>query len=57
MDGRRVATLVNGSLEAGFHQATWDGTDARGRSVRSGMYYARLSCAEGRSTRALALIR
>ncbi len=57
VDGRRVATLVNGSLEAGFHQATWDGTDARGRSVRSGMYYARLSCAEGRSTRALALIR
>ena len=57
VDGRRVTTLVNGTLGAGFHQATWDGTDASGRSVRSGMYYARLRSAEGRFTRALALIR
>ena len=57
VDGRRMATLEHGTLAAGSHMVTWDGTDARGRSVRPGMYYARLTSTEGRFTRTLVLIR
>ena len=35
--GREVATLVRGTLGAGYHTATWDA-----RSVASGVYFARL---------------
>lgn len=57
VDGRRVATLENGTLAAGPHKVTWRGTDASGRSVPPGAYYARLSGAEGRFARMLVLIR
>ncbi len=36
--GREVATIVAGDLAAGFHQTTWNGTDAFGRLASSGMY-------------------
>ena len=42
VSGRLVATLISGSLPAGAHVVTWDGTDAAGRSVSSGVYFARL---------------
>jgi hypothetical protein len=45
--GRRVATLVDGTLSAGTHTVPWSGTDVSGRPVSSGVYYARLR-AQGR---------
>jgi hypothetical protein len=42
IDGRRVATLVNGLLGAGTHQATWRGLDDRGLGLQTGVYFARL---------------
>jgi len=45
MQGRRVATLVEGALPAGRHQAVWNGT-AGGRSAPTGIYFLRLQ-AEG----------
>jgi len=41
--GRLVTTLVRGARSAGPHVATWDGTDARGASVGSGVYFFRLT--------------
>jgi len=41
MQGRRVATLVEGALPAGRHQAVWNGTTG-GRSVPTGIYFLRL---------------
>lgn len=41
--GREVTTLLRENLDAGDHVVPWDGTDARHRSVSSGIYYARLS--------------
>ena len=32
--GQRLATLVDAEQPAGFHTATWDGTDAAGRASR-----------------------
>lgn len=48
VSGRVVRTLVDESMSAGPHAATWNGRDSEGRSVSSGLYFARLD-AEGRS--------
>lgn len=40
--GRRVATLVDGTVSAGEHRVMWRGCTDDGRSVASGMYFVRL---------------
>ena len=42
MLGQQVHELVSGSHEAGFYRVNWDGKDALGRSVASGIYFARM---------------
>jgi len=55
--GRQVATLVDGVLARGSHILVWNGTDARGEALGSGVYVARLE-AEGVSySRKLVLVR
>jgi len=44
--GQRVRLLATGEQPAGFHQVTWDGTDAHGKAVASGVYFYRIK-AEG----------
>ena len=46
--GRLVVELRSGPLPAGVSRLRWKGTDATGRPVASGVYFARLSH-EGRS--------
>jgi hypothetical protein len=41
MQGRRVATLADGLVSAGRHQAVWSGTTG-GRSASAGIYFLRL---------------
>lgn len=41
--GRRVRTLVDGSLSAGGHDAMWNGADESGRPLPSGTYIYRLT--------------
>jgi flagellar hook assembly protein FlgD len=54
--GREVRRLIRGDLDAGRHLATWDGKDARGVRVASGVYWFRLeSQGTTRETRALVL--
>ncbi len=48
VSGRVVRTLVDGSLRAGPHAASWNGQDESGHTVPSGLYFARLE-AEGKS--------
>ncbi len=40
--GQNVATLVNGPMTAGAHETVWDGRDAAGRGVSSGVYFYRI---------------
>jgi hypothetical protein len=40
--GQKVASLVDGQYQAGSYSVTWDGADASGKTVASGVYYYRL---------------
>ena len=45
--GRKVAELVNGLCQAGFHSVTWDGTNSAGTPVATGMYLTRFVVTSG----------
>jgi subtilisin family serine protease len=57
LDGRRVAVLVDGTLPAGPHTATWTGRDDGGRQVASGTYFYRLTTGEETLTRRMVLLK
>ncbi len=57
VSGRHVATLADGVLAAGAHTATWNGTDASGRSVAGGIYFYRLTSGEGTKIERMQLLR
>jgi hypothetical protein len=40
--GQRVRTVIEGPIGRGRHERTWDGADGFGRTVASGVYFARL---------------
>ena len=41
--GQLVKSLVNGQMEAGLHEVRWDGTSDNGETVKSGVYFYRIS--------------
>ena len=41
--GQRVNTLVNGTVNVGYHQAQWDGRDDSARQLPSGVYLYHLT--------------
>lgn len=47
--GRFVRELVNSRVQAGAHEAMWDGRDAHGHQVASGVYFYRLEAEEAGS--------
>ncbi len=53
--GRLVTTLVNEELPAGYHHVKWDGRDAVGQRLASGVYIYRLDTADRVLTRKLLL--
>ena len=55
--GSLVRTLVSGALEAGAHRERWDGTDDRGHTVASGVYFYRLNALGERLTRRMLLLK
>ena len=55
--GREVKTLVEGNMEAGAHTAAWDGTNASGNKVGSGVYLYRLTTPQFTSTRRMVLLK
>lgn len=55
--GRVVRRLHTGSLPAGPHAFTWDGTDDAGTSVASGSYLVVLEHAGGSHTRKVTLVK
>jgi FG-GAP repeat/FlgD Ig-like domain len=54
--GRLVTALINEEVSAGEHSVRWNGTDSRGRSVSSGVYFYRLEYADLQQTRKMVLV-
>jgi hypothetical protein len=55
--GRRVRRLLAEPVDAGRHEARWDGKDDGGRSVSSGVYVARLQAAGESRTLKMTLVK
>jgi hypothetical protein len=56
--GKRVRTLVAAeSLEAGRHQAVWNGRDDTGRFAPAGVYFYRLDADAYSQTRTMSLVK
>jgi hypothetical protein len=55
--GRRVRTLVSENRLPGVHEVVWDGRDADGRVVPSGLYFCRMSAGQYLETMRMTLIR
>jgi len=55
--GRQVRTLVDGTLDAGRHQRTWDGRADDGSGLASGVYFYRLVADGQEFTRRMTLVR
>jgi hypothetical protein len=55
--GRAVRTLQTGTLTAGPHSVTWDGTNGSGNDVSSGVYFYRLKAAGYEGTEKMVLLR
>lgn len=49
--GREVRTLIDGKVEAGRHEAIWDGRDGQGRQVPAGAYFYELNAGGQRASR------
>ncbi len=57
VSGKLVRTLVQNLVESGNRRTQWNGRDDRGRTVASGVYYARLRILNQVKVRALTLVR
>ncbi len=57
VQGRVVRRLVDESLPAGRHETVWQGRDDNGRSVSSGVYFARLEATSGHGMTKLVLVK
>ena len=55
--GRTVAVLVDAVRSAGRHAVTWNGRDAAGRPVASGVYLYRLEAGDVTATRRMVLMK
>lgn len=55
--GQVVAELLDGYLDAGLHQLTWDGTGRAGENVTSGIYFYRLQADSFEQTKKMLLVK
>ena len=55
--GRKIACIVDGNQEAGFHSVQWDGRDASGAALSSGIYFYRLTAGKETISRKMLLLR
>lgn len=55
--GRRVRTLLDEDVAPGRRELHWDGRGARGNTVGSGIYFARLTSAMGQCVSRVVLLR
>jgi hypothetical protein len=47
IQGRKVTTLLDEFVPAGYHNIVWNGRAASGKAVATGVYFCRVQCCEG----------
>ncbi len=57
LEGRLVKVLADEEMAVGPHALRWDGSDAAGGRVSSGVYFVRLSAPEGEANRILTVLK
>ena len=57
LGGQKVLSLAQGDHAAGVHKVAWDGADAQGKPLASGVYLYRMQAAGWAQTRRLVLLR
>ena len=57
VSGKLVKTLLSGTLDAGRHTVTWNGTDNVGRSVQSGVYFVKLTAGKHEAVRKVIFVK
>jgi flagellar hook assembly protein FlgD len=55
--GERVTTLLDEVVAAGNHSITWDGLDAHGKAVSSGVYFYKMKSQTFESARKMILMK
>lgn len=55
--GRAVRTLVDREMDAGRHEAVWDGRDRSGTPVATGVYFYEMNAGERRFTKKMLLLK
>jgi len=55
--GQEIVRLADGVQEAGFHVLEWNGTNAQGRNVASGVYFYRLTAGKETITKRMVLLK
>jgi hypothetical protein len=55
--GRHIRTLVDNPVQTGQHSVVWNGVDARGTSVSSGVYFYRMIAGDKTITRKLVVVK
>ncbi len=55
--GQKVKTLVDQQLETGNHTYNWEGKDARGKQVTSGVYFYKLRAGEFEQVRKMMVLK
>ncbi len=53
----RVTTLIDDMRGAGPHETQWDGTDATGASVSSGVYFYRMTAGKTSLSKRMMLLK
>ena len=55
--GQKVATLVNGNMDAGIYHIKWNGLSDKGITLPSGMYFYKMKSSEYQSVKKLVLVK
>ena len=55
--GREITTIFDGHMPAGTHTFAWDGTDAEGGKLGSGIYIVQMESGKFSNTKKIAVVK